>query len=78
MRRFVHLASLGTRALQGCLVQEVLEQQPRHTFADALALQRDYTLVMGVVIVYAALIIVFNMLADVMYGVLDPRARKAA
>ena len=45
---------------------------------QAAALQRDYTLVMGVVIVYAALIIVFNMLADVMYGVLDPRARKAA
>jgi oligopeptide transport system permease protein len=41
------------------------------------ALQRDYTVVMGVIIVYAALIILLNLLADVLYGVLDPRARKA-
>jgi oligopeptide transport system permease protein len=40
------------------------------------ALQRDYTLVMGVVIVYAALILFFNMVSDVLYGALDPRARK--
>jgi hypothetical protein len=32
--------------------------------------QRDYTLVMGVVILYASMIIFFNMLADVLYGVL--------
>lgn len=41
------------------------------------ALQRDYTLVMGVVILYSALIIVMNILVDVIYGVLDPRARPA-
>jgi oligopeptide transport system permease protein len=40
------------------------------------AQERDYTLVMGCIIVYASLIIFFNMLADVLYGVLDPRARK--
>jgi oligopeptide transport system permease protein len=40
------------------------------------ALQRDYTLVMGCIIVYASMIIFFNMLADILYGVLDPRARK--
>jgi oligopeptide transport system permease protein len=39
------------------------------------ALNRDYTLVMGVVICYAALIILLNFLADIMYGVLDPRVR---
>ena len=37
------------------------------------AVNRDYTLVMGVVIFYAALIIVLNLLADLLYGVLDPR-----
>ena len=39
------------------------------------ALNRDYTLVMGVVILYATLIIVLNLIADVMYRVLDPRVR---
>ena len=39
------------------------------------ALNRDYTLVMGVVILYATLIIVLNLIADVMYRILDPRVR---
>jgi len=39
------------------------------------ALNRDYTLVLGVVICYAALIIVLNFLADIAYGILDPRVR---
>ena len=37
------------------------------------ALNRDYTLVMGVVIFYAVLIIAFNLIVDVLYGVLDPK-----
>ena len=41
------------------------------------ALNRDYTVVMGVVLIYASLIILFNLLADLLYGVLDPRSRKA-
>ena len=41
------------------------------------AQQRDYTLVMGVVLVYSFLIIVLNLAADLMYRVLDPRARTA-
>ncbi len=39
------------------------------------ALNRDYTLVMGVVILYATLIIALNLIADVMYRILDPRVR---
>ncbi|HEY4274363.1 MAG TPA: oligopeptide ABC transporter permease OppB [Rhizomicrobium sp.] len=39
------------------------------------ALDRDYTLVMGVVICYAALIILLNFIADILYGLLDPRVR---
>ncbi|MGH6951112.1 MAG: ABC transporter permease [Vitreimonas sp.] len=41
------------------------------------AQQRDYTLVMGVVLVYSFLIILFNLAADIAYRVLDPRARAA-
>ncbi len=37
------------------------------------ALNRDYTLVMGVVIFYGVLIIVFNFLVDLIYAWLDPR-----
>lgn len=39
------------------------------------ALNRDYTLVMGVIIFYAAIIIVLNLIADLLYHVLDPRVR---
>ncbi len=39
------------------------------------ALQRDYTVVMGVVILYAGLILLLNLLADVLYALLDPRVR---
>ena len=39
------------------------------------ALNRDYTLVMGIVIFYATLVIVLNLIVDLLYGVLDPRIR---
>ncbi len=41
------------------------------------ALQRDYTVVMGMVIFFATLILVLNLLADMLYAVLDPRVRLA-
>jgi oligopeptide transport system permease protein len=40
------------------------------------ALNRDYPLVLGVVTLYAALIILFNLFADLIYGWLDPRVRQ--
>jgi oligopeptide transport system permease protein len=40
------------------------------------ALNRDYPLVLAVVTIYAALIILFNLFADLLYGWLDPRARE--
>lgn len=39
------------------------------------ALNRDYTLVMGVVIFYGVLIIILNFLVDLLYAWLDPRIR---
>lgn len=41
----------------------------------ASALQRDYTVLMGVVIVYAALIILLNLVSDVALALIDPRVR---
>ena len=40
------------------------------------ALNRDYTLVLGIVIFYATLIIALNLIVDILYGVIDPRVRK--
>lgn len=40
------------------------------------ALNRDYPLVLGVVTLYAGLIIAFNLVADLIYGWLDPRMRE--
>jgi oligopeptide transport system permease protein len=39
------------------------------------ALNRDYTLVMGTVIVYGVLIIVLNLVVDLLYGLLDPKVK---
>ncbi|MGN6517361.1 MAG: oligopeptide ABC transporter permease OppB [Rhizomicrobium sp.] len=41
------------------------------------AINRDYTLVMGVVICYAAFVIFLNLVADILYALLDPRVRYA-
>jgi len=39
------------------------------------AMTRDYTRVMGAVILYGGLIIVLNLIADIIYALLDPRVR---
>ena len=39
------------------------------------ALNRDYTLVMGVVVFYGILIILFNFIVDLAYALLDPKVR---
>jgi len=40
------------------------------------SLNRDYTLVLGVVIFYAALIVLLNLIVDLLYGAIDPRIRR--
>ncbi|MTJ82113.1 MAG: oligopeptide ABC transporter permease OppB [Telmatospirillum sp.] len=44
-------------------------------FVDA-AINRDYTLVSGVVVFYGTIIVIFNLIVDILYGVLDPRVGK--
>lgn len=39
------------------------------------ALQRDYTLVGGVILLYATLIVLLNLVADIAYAAVDPRVR---
>ena len=39
------------------------------------ALNRDYTLVMGTVVVIAIFVVLFNLVVDLLYAWLDPRVR---
>ena len=39
------------------------------------SLSRDYTMVVGLVLLYAILLLVLNLLVDLAYGLLDPRVR---
>ena len=41
------------------------------------ALNRDYTLVLGVVLFYGAMIVLFNFLVGLLYGLIDPRLRQS-
>jgi len=64
--------------ITGSLVVEKIFNLPGlGKFFVVSALQRDYTVVMGMVIFYAALILVLNLVADLLYAVLDPRVRLA-
>ena len=39
------------------------------------ALQRDFPVVQGVVLVMILIVLVINLIADLLYGLLDPRAK---
>jgi oligopeptide transport system permease protein len=62
--------------ITGSIVIETIFGLPGigRAFVDG-ALNRDYTLVLGVTILYGALIVAFNLAADLSYSVLDPRVR---
>lgn len=73
------LSYLGPAAaglLTGSVVVEQVFNLPGlgRYFVQA-ALNRDYTVVLGVVLLYGALIIALNFVVDLLYGRLDPRAR---
>jgi len=62
--------------LTGSMVVETIFQIPGigRYFVQG-ALNRDYTLVMGVTIISAALVIAMNLAVDLIYGLLDPKVR---
>lgn len=60
--------------LVGSFVVETIFQIPGlGRFFVQSALNRDYTLVMGMVLLFAVLLLVFNLVVDVFYAILDPR-----
>jgi len=62
--------------LTGSLVLEKIFALPGmgSHFIEA-ALQRDYTLAMGMVLVYTILLLLMNTLVDISYSVIDPRVK---
>jgi oligopeptide transport system permease protein len=62
--------------LTGSIIVETIFAIPGvgRYFVEA-ALNRDYTLVMGTVVVIALFTIVFNLVVDILYAVVDPRVR---
>lgn len=73
-----YLGPAAAALVTGSLVVEQVFQLPgigRQFIVGALG--RDYTVVMGVVIVYASLIILLNLLADVVLAALDPKVKYA-
>ena len=69
-----YLGPLAAGLLTGTVVVEQVFELPGigRYFVQA-AINRDYTLVMGVALVFAALILLFNFCVDILYRLLDPR-----
>jgi oligopeptide transport system permease protein len=71
-----YLAPASAAVLTGSAVIETIFSIPGVGRYFVLgALNRDYTLVMGTVVLIAVFIIVFNLIVDVLYAYLDPRVR---
>jgi oligopeptide transport system permease protein len=71
-----YLAPAIASIMTGSLVVESIAGLPgigRYMVQGAL--NRDYTLVMGMVIIYSALLIVMGLVVDLLYAWLDPRVR---
>jgi oligopeptide transport system permease protein len=71
-----YLGPAAAGLMTGSVVIEIIFQIPGigRYFVQS-ALNRDYTVVMGVVIAYGIAIILFNLLVDLVYGLLDPKVR---
>ncbi|HET7226400.1 MAG TPA: ABC transporter permease [Candidatus Eisenbacteria bacterium] len=72
------LGPAAARIIMGSIVVETIFQVPglgRYLVNGAFS--RDYTLVMGVVLFYAAFLMALNLVVDVAYTVLDPRVELA-
>jgi oligopeptide transport system permease protein len=71
-----YLGPAAAALLTGSVVVETIFALPGigRYFVDA-ALNRDYTLVMGTVVVVAVFVLIFNLIVDILYAVIDPRVR---
>jgi oligopeptide transport system permease protein len=71
-----YLGPAATYVFTGSLVVETVFALPgTGRYLVEGALDRDYTLVMGMIVLYGALTLLLNLAADLVYGWLDPRVR---
>ena len=71
-----YLGPATAGVITGSLVVERIFGMPGlGKFFVVSALERDYTVVLGVVILYAVLVIALNLLAEIIQAMLDPRIR---
>jgi oligopeptide transport system permease protein len=57
------------------IVEKIFSVPGMGRFFITAVTNRDYPLIMGVTLVYTALIVIMNLIVDVVYTVLDPRVR---
>jgi oligopeptide transport system permease protein len=71
-----YLGPAAAALLTGSVVVETIFALPGvgRYFVEG-ALNRDYTLVMGTVVMVAVFIMFFNLLVDILYALIDPRVR---
>ncbi|MCB8821193.1 ABC transporter permease subunit [Microvirga rosea] len=71
-----YLGPAAAALLTGSVVVETIFGLPGigRYFVEG-ALNRDYTLVMGTVVVVAVFVLIFNLVVDILYAVVDPRIR---
>lgn len=71
-----YLGPAAASVLTGSVVIEQIFQLPgMGRFFIQGAINRDYPLVLGIVIVYALAVILLNLIVDLMYGLLDPKVK---
>jgi oligopeptide transport system permease protein len=70
------MGPLAAALLTGSFVVEYVFAIPgMGRFFITAVTDRDYTLIMGVTLVYTAILVLANLIVDVLYGYLDPRIR---
>jgi len=71
-----YLGPASAAVLTGSVVVETIFSIPGiGRYFVGSALNRDYTMVLGTVVFYSALLVAFNLIVDVLYAYLDPRVQ---
>ncbi|MBT7449239.1 MAG: ABC transporter permease, partial [Rhodospirillaceae bacterium] len=71
-----YLGPAAASIITGSVVIEQIFQLPgMGRFFIQGAINRDYPLVLGIVVVYALAVILLNLIVDLMYGLLDPKVK---
>ncbi|MEM8985221.1 MAG: ABC transporter permease subunit [Pseudomonadota bacterium] len=71
-----YLGPAAAALLTGSIVVEQIFNIPGiGRYFVSSALNRDYTMVMGTVVIVATFVLIFNLIIDLLYSVLDPRVR---